>query len=607
MLSPMPTNRRQFLAAALSAAAPAGAAPSPLTWTGDQFLWNGKPHIFRSGEMHYPRVPREYWRDRFQKARSLGLNAICTYVFWDLHEPTPGRFDFSGNLDLAAYIRAAQAEDLQILLRPGPYVCSEWDFGGLPPWLLADTAAKPRSSDPKFLAAADRYLKRVGKEVAPLQSTRGGPIVMVQVENEYGSFGADHDYMAAIRKAIVDAGFDVPLYTSDGSGARNLAGGTLADSLSVINFGDGSNPANEFANFAKFRQNVPRMCGEYWVGWFDHWGEKHHTTRPENSVRGVDWMLSHGISVNLYMFHGGSTWGYMAGANFSRVYEPDISGYDYDSPLDEAGRPTAKFNALRDVMRKYAPADIVFPDLPKPLPTISIPRFELTEAAPLTARLPKPQRSAKPITMEAAGQNYGFILYRTRPPKAGKGTLEITEARDYAVVSQGDRRLGTLDRRKRETKLEVELKAGEPLDILVEAMGRVNFGPQLVSDRKGITEKVTFDGQELTGWEIYPLPLDDAAKFPFSKKPASGVALHRGTFHLDATGDTFLDTRACGKGVVWINGRNLGRYWRIGPQQSLFIPAPWLKKGANELIVLDLEDRPARTLQSTPDPIYETP
>jgi len=405
---------------------------------------------------------------------------------------------------------------------------------------------------------------------------------------------------------IVDAGFDVPLYTADGSEARMLSGGTLPDTLSVINFG-GGNPAREFENFARFRQGVPRMCGEYWVGWFDHWGEQHHTTKPEESARGLEWMLSRGISANLYMFHGGSSWGYMSGANFSRAYEPDISGYDYDSPLDEAGRPTPKFHALRDVIRKYAPAGTEFPELPKPLPMVSIPRFELTESAALTARLPRPQLSDRPITMEAAGQSYGFILYRTRPPKAGKGTLEITEARDYAVILQGTRRLGTLDRRLKQTRLDVELAAGEPLDILVENMGRVNFGPQLTSDRKGITEKVTFDGQELAGWEIYPLPLDDAGKWPFAKKQTAGPALHRGTFRLDLTGDTFFDMRGCGKGIVWVNGHNLGRYWRIGPQQSLFVPAGWLKKGVNEAVVLDLEDRSGRWIEGRTDPVYETP
>jgi len=572
----------------------------------DQFLLDGEPFVIRCGEMHYPRVPRAYWHDRMRKMRAMGLNTLCTYVFWNLHEPQQGKFDFEGNLDLAEYIRSAQAEGLYVLLRPGPYICTEWDFGGLPSWLLATTDIKVRSADPRFLSAAATYMTRVGKEVAGLQIHRGGPILMVQVENEYGSFGSDHEYMGAVRHMIQEAGFDGQLYTSDGSGKSNLAGGTLDGVLSVINFGDGSNVEREFANFAAFRQNVPRMCGEFWYGWFDHWGEKHHTTKAKPGADGLEWMLSRGISCNLYMAHGGSTFGYMSGANWGRVYQPDTSAYDYDAPIDEAGRPTEKFQAIRDVISKQFPGEKL-PDVPAALPMITIPPFELTESAPIAARLPKAVSSEKPLTMEAIGQDYGFILYRHKPAQAAKGTLEITEARDYAVVSQAGKPLGVLDRRKRQTKLEVELAAGAPLDILVENMGRINFGPQLVSDRKGITETVTLNGEELRGWEIYPLPMTEVALWPFARRAVSGPALHRGTFGLTATGDTFLDMRGWGKGIVWINGHNLGRYWKVGPQQSLFVPAPWLRVGANEVIVLDLEDAAKRTVQSATNPVYETP
>jgi beta-galactosidase len=574
---------------------------------GDQFTLDGKPLVIRAGAMHYPRVPREYWRDRMRKMRALGLNTLETYVFWNLHEPQPGKFDFSGNLDLAEYIRMAQAEGLWVLLRPGPYVCSEWDFGGFPAWLLASPTMRVRSTDPAFLKAAASYMARVGKETAALQITRGGPILMVQVENEYGSFGKDKEYLGAIRHMIRDAGFDVTLYTSDGSGKNNLAGGTLDGELSVINFGDTSNPEREFANFAAFRQNVPRMCGEFWAGWFDHWGEKHHTTAPARTAAGLEWMLSRGISCNLYMVHGGTSFGYMSGANFSRVYEPDISSYDYDSPLDEAGRPTAKFHALQEVIRKHLPEGEKLPEMPSPLPMISIPRFELSESVAATARLPKPVRSPQPQPMEMVGQSYGFILYRKPIDRARKGTLEISEARDFAVVSQGARRLGMLDRRKQQTKLEVDLTPGEPLDILVENMGRTNFGPHLVDDRKGIVGKVTLDGEELNDWEIFPLPFADVSRLPFAAKASAGPALHRGTFHLTEVGDTFLDLRGWGKGIVWVNGHNLGRYWKIGPQQSLFVPAAWLKKGGNEAIVLDLEDGGHRTLSAGTNPIFETP
>ena len=594
-------KRREFLATSL--ALPALAQPKSRSFStrGDQFLLDGQPFLIRAGEMHYPRVPRPYWRDRMRKMRAMGLNTLCTYVFWDLHEPQQGKFDFSGNLDLAEYVRNAQAEGLYVLVRPGPYICTEWDFGGLPWWLLA-TDMKVRSADPRFLRAAALYMNQVGKQLAPLQIHRGGPILMVQVENEYGSFGHDHDYMGAARHMIQDAGFDCQLYTSDGSDQSNLAGGTLDGVVPVINFGDGSNPEREFANLASFRQGQPRMNGEFWYGWFDHWGEKHHTTPAALGAANVDWMLSRGISVNLYMAHGGSTFGYMAGANFDSAYQPDISAYDYDAPIDEAGRPNEKFRAMQAVMRKHLSPGEQLPELPPALPMITIPKFELSESAPLLAHLPKAAQVGPPVSMEQLGQDFGFVLYRHHPVRAAKGALEIGEVRDFAVVR------GTyLDRRLHQNKVEVELAPGQPLDILVEAMGRVNFGPELVSDRKGIVGKVTVNGEELKDWEHYSLPLTDPGQWPFARKAVSGPALYRGTFHLDSVGDTFLDLRGWGKGLVWINGHNLGRYWRIGPQQTLFIPPPWLKQGANEAIVLDLMDGKTRTLESHTDPIYETP
>jgi beta-galactosidase len=594
-------KRREFLAASL--ALPALAQPKPRSFStrGDQFLLDGQPFLIRSGEMHYPRVPRPYWRDRMRKMRAMGLNTLCTYVFWDLHEPQQGKFDFSGNLDIAEYVRNAQAEGLYVLLRPGPYICTEWDFGGLP-WWLVSTDMKVRSADPRFLRAAALYMNQVGKQLAPLQIQRGGPILMVQVENEYGSFGRDHDYMGAVRHMIRDAGFDCPLFTSDGSDKSNLAGGTLDGVVSVINFGDGDNPEREFANLASFRQGQPRMNGEFWYGWFDHWGEKHHTTPAARGAANVDWMFSHGISVNLYMAHGGSTFGYMAGANYDRAYQPTISAYDYDAPIDEAGRPNEKFRAMQAVMRKHLSPGEQLPELPPALPMIAIPKFELAESASFLARLPKAAQVGPPVSMEQLGQDFGFVLYRHHPARAAKGTLEIGEVRDFAVVR------GTyLDRRLHQNKVDVELAPGQPLDILVEAMGRVNFGPELVSDRKGIVGKITLNGEELKEWEHYSLPLTDPGKWPFARTPVNGPALYRGTFHLDSVGDTFLDLRGWGKGLAWINGHNLGRYWRIGPQQTLFVPAPWLKQGANEAIVLDLMEGKTRTLESHTGPIYETP
>ncbi|HZU29141.1 MAG TPA: beta-galactosidase family protein [Bryobacteraceae bacterium] len=583
-------TRRHALA--LLAGSPAFAAGKhSFAIEGDRFLLDRRPFVIRSGEMHYARIPREYWRDRMKKVRALGLNTLCMYSFWNMHEPRPGRYDFSGNLDIAEFIRTAQEEGLWVLVRPGPYSCAEWEFGGFPYWLLRTRDMKVRTADPRFLDAARAYMKALLSHVAPLQITHGGPVLMVQVENEYGSFGKDKKYLNAIRSMIVDSGIDVPLYTADGSEPAMLAGGTLPGVASVINFGGA--PQQEFANFARFRRNVPLMCGEYWVGWFDHWGEKHHTGDNAVHLAGIDWMLQRNISFNLYMVHGGTNWGFMNGANYgtvSKFYEPTISSYDYDSPIDEAGRPAPKFALFRDVIRKHLAPGETLPGLPPPLPVIEIPRFDVSETAPLFALLGDPVRSARPLTFEELDQAYGFVLYRTRPNDSAGGKLEIVEPRDFALVFQDGRRVAAIDRRLGETSASVSLAAGRPLDILVENMGRINFGPRLLDDRKGITDKVMLDGVELAGWEMFRLPCDNLQALRFSNAPAHGPSFFRATFTVPATGDTFLDMRGWGKGNVWVNGRNLGRYWKIGPQQTLFCPGVWLKKGKNEIIVLDLFD-----------------
>ncbi|MDE3166780.1 MAG: beta-galactosidase [Acidobacteriota bacterium] len=604
-------TRRDALA--LLAAGPALAQPSPkhtFGIEGDRFVLDGKPFVIRSGEMHYARVPRAYWRDRMKKMRAMGLNTLCMYSFWNMHEPRPGQFDFTGNLDIAAYIRTAQEEGLWVLVRPGPYSCAEWEFGGFPAWLWETPDIKVRTTDPRFLSAASRYMKALLAHVAPLQITHGGPVLMVQVENEYGSFGKDKDYLNAIRGMIRGGGIDVTLYTSDGSGAGTLAGGTLADVASVINFGGA--PEREFANFDRFRQNVPRMCGEYWVGWFDHWGERHHTGDNAVHLAGIEWMLERNISFNLYMVHGGSTPGFMNGANYGTVrgskgYEPDISSYDYDSPIDEAGRLAPKFPLFREAIRKHLPAGETLPDPPAPLPVIEVARFPLDETAGFDSLLGNPRAAERPLTFEGLAQDYGFVLYRTAARKAEKQRLDVTELRDYGVVREGGRTIGYIDRHAGESGLEATLSGSAPLDILVENMGRINFGPRLLEDRKGITEKVTLGGEELTGWRMYSLPLRDLRGLKWTAAKTTGPAFYRGRFQLEATGDTWLDMRGWGKGNVWVNGRNLGRYWRIGPQQTLFCPGAWLRRGANEVIVLDLHEGGARTLAGVNHPVWETP
>ena len=566
-----------------------------------QFFLNGRPFRIISGEMHYPRIPREYWKDRLLKARAMGLNTICTYVFWNAHEARRGSFDFSGDLDVAAFVRAAHEAGLKVIIRPGPYVCSEWDFGGLPAWLLREPDIRVRCSDHAFMEAVRRYLVRVGRELAGLQIGRGGPIMLVQVENEYGSYGNDKVYLAELENMYREAGFTVPFTTSDGSDITQLEAGTLHNAVPLVNFGGGAE--EEFANLARFRTGIPAMCGEYWCGWFTHWGDPQWGGADIGKQRtDIEWMLKTGKSFNLYMFHGGTNFGFTAGANFTDRYLSDVTSYDYDAPLDEAGRARDKYFVLRDLIREFTPGTEKFPELPNPLPTIDLPALTPGEKAPLFANLPSPVGSVQPRSMETFGQNHGFIMYRSRliGPKSGK--LVIVEPHDYALVFANGKRVGIIDRHKGETSITLPPAGGGEvtLDILVEAMGRVNFGPKLL-DRKGITDRVELNGVTLMNWSVYPMPMDAgflrgvAYGEPDS---ASGPAFYRGYFTLSATGDAFLNMASWQKGVVWVNGHNLGRYWSIGPQQKLFLPGPWLKRGRNEIIVFDLEGGPPAVISS---------
>ncbi|HTS29241.1 MAG TPA: beta-galactosidase family protein [Bryobacteraceae bacterium] len=591
---------------ALEFAPNAAAANHRFEISGNDFLLDGQKLVVISGEMHYPRVPRVYWRDRMRKMRAMGLNTLTTYVFWNAHEATPGKFDFSGELDIAEYVRTAQQEGLWVILRPGPYVCAEWDLGGLPSWLLRDPSVRLRENEPKFLAAASAYMNEVGKRLAPLMVTHGGPILMVQVENEYGSFGSDHAYMEAIRNMIRKAGFDGQLYTADGSSDRQLSGGTLPDLPVAINFGNSENPSQEFARLDRFRPKGPRMCGEFWAGWFDTWGESHATTPVERAAAALDWMLSRGISVSVYMIHGGTSFGFHAGADFRKAYMPDTTSYDYDSPLDEAGRPTPKFQALREVIRRYLPPGTVLPDPPASAALVEIPAFEFRESAPLGSVLGAPIRSARPVTMEELGQPHGMVLYRHKAGQAFEGPLEIDRPGDYAIVSVAGRRVGIVDRRLEAKAIPVILKPGDPLDILVDVMGHINFGPRISNDRKGIAG-ARLAGTPIEGWEIYGIPLDAPPAAGYSVSRQTGPAFYRAKVDLAAAGDTYLDMGKWGKGFVWVNGHNLGRYWSAGPQQALFLPAGWLHTGANEIVALDLEPDHQRTVRGLEHPVWRSP
>jgi beta-galactosidase len=580
--------------------AAAKAQPHTFVAGHEEFLLDGKPFQIISGEMHYARIPRAYWRDRLRMAKAMGLNSITTYVFWNWHEREPGVYDFSGNRDVAEFVREAQAEGLYVILRPGPYSCAEWDFGGFPAWLLKDPNMVVRSRDPQFLAAARAWLMQLGKQLAPLQIGNGGPIIAVQVENEYGSYGQDHAYMEDIHHMLVDAGFTkAQLYTADGP--VQVPRGSLPELPAVINFGPGD-AQKGFAKLKQLRPNGPMMTGEYWDGWFDHWGAPHTADTPDQQAKDLDWMLRQGYSVSLYMFHGGTSFGWMNGANSNgKTYEPDVTSYDYNAPLDESGRPTPKYFRFRDIIAKDT--GVKPPPVPAVPPTMTLPAISLAEGVSLWKSLPAPTHSEQPVSMEALGQAYGYILYRTQVEGPVDGELNFDTLHDYAQIYVDGKLVGTIDRRLGQNQLPLHISgAHAQLDVLVENTGRVNFGPALPGERAGIVGSVRLGQKVLTGWDVYPLPMLKPEQLAYSKEPCSGACFYRASFLVTSAKDTFLDTSKLTKGEVWLNGRPLGRFWNLGPQKALYVPAPWLKPGKNEVVVFDLDGKPDQTIEGLDHP-----
>ncbi|MGA9118871.1 MAG: beta-galactosidase family protein [Bacteroidota bacterium] len=577
--------------------------PGSFAVNGRTFVLNGKPFIIHSGEVHYPRIPREYWRERLHTVHAMGVNTICTYIFWDLHEPEPGRWDFSGDNDVAEFIRLAQKERLYVIVRLGPYVCTEWDFGGLPAWLLRDPEIRVRCMDKGYMAAVKRYVDRLGKELVDLQIDHGGPIIMMQVENEYGSYGNDTAYTRALAGYFRDAGFTIPFYTSDGPNRAMLGAGTIPGILPVVNFGEGAQQA--FRELEAFRPGVPAMCGEYWCGWFTHWGDSlWGRADTKSQLEEIRWMVKTGKSFNLYMAHGGTNFGWMAGANFGKAFEPDVTSYDYDAPVDETGRPRGKYFAIREILT--AGEKTIAPSNPRDL--ISIDPFPLAKDAPLFDNLSPGSPSPQIYGMEHFGQNHGFILYRTHLIGPNEGTLTITDPHDLAIVLLDGTIVGSVDRRLGQTSLVLpHLNNASPqLDILVEAFGRVNFGSHLL-DRKGITERVTLNGITLMNWEVFPLPMDSGYRSQLHFRDSVGISgpgFHRGSFSVKEPGDTFLDMSGWREGIVWVNGKNLGRFWGIGPQRKLYLPGVWLRAGENDVMVFDLEGGPHGPLRGVREPDF---
>ncbi|MFC1408246.1 beta-galactosidase family protein [Streptacidiphilus sp. N1-12] len=574
-----------------------------LTVSGDGFLRDGRPHRIVSAAIHYFRVHPGLWRDRLLRLRAMGVNTVETYVAWNVHEPAPGRHDFAGAQDVAAFLRTAADLGLDVIVRPGPYICAEWEFGGLPGWLLADPLLKPRRSEPRYLAAVDAWFDVLLPVLLPLLHSNGGPIVAMQVENEYGSYGNDTDYLAYLRDGLLRRGADCLLFTADGAADGFQLGGRLPGVLSTGTFG--SRPDSSLATLRRHQPSGPLVCMEYWHGWFDHWGEPHHTREPKEAAQVLDRLLAEGASVNVYMGHGGTNFGWWNGANHDQGrYQPTVTSYDYDAPVGEAGELTEKFHLFREVIERHT-GPVRHP-LPAPLPRLAPRSAVRGERAGLLESLDAlsvPRRRTDPEPMEALGQSLGLIHYRTRL----RGPLEYAE---LAIDGLGDRaqvfldgaELGVLHRDRPLRTLGLTVPArGAVLDVLVENQGRVNYGPRL-TDRKGISGGVRLDHQYQFGWEIRPLPLDDLSALDWSGRedpgaePAPGPAFHRITLDLDAPADGFLALPGWTKGVVWLNGFALGRYWETGPQRTLYAPGPLWRPGRNELVVLELH-RPGPTVE----------
>lgn len=568
------------------------------------FVLDGKPTQLICGEMHYPRIPHEYWRDRMKRAKAMGINTISTYVFWNYHERQPGDFDFEGQADIARFVRTAQEEGLYVILRPGPYVCAEWDFGGYPFWLQKNKEMIYRSNDEAFLEACERYITRLGKELAPLTVANGGNILMVQVENEYGSFGKDRVYLEKLRSMILKAGFNVPLITCDRIG--QIEDGHLEGTLATVN---GVIGKDIITHLDKYQPGGPYFIAEFYPGWFDAWGIPRFRRDDKKLTAKLDWILKNKMSVSLYLFHGGTNFDYTNGANATFGYVPQTTSYDYDAPLGEYGNATPKYYAFRETIQKYLPEGEALSDVPAENPRISFPMIELEESAPLSSAFTERIVSDRPLTMEAMNQDFGYIHYETVIDNPVKGIMQLKDLRDYAVVLVNGVQIGSIDRRLRQNKIEIDIKeAPARLEILVENVGRVNYGIDIQNNLKGITEKVLLDGEEINGWTVSPLPLykADVTRFEWTKTTIDKQpAFFRGSFHLSSLGDCFIDTRGWGKGAVWVNGHSLGKFWNIGPQQTLYLPAPWLKEGDNEIVVFEMEDTGRRMIQGLDKPVLD--
>jgi len=563
---------------------------------GKDFLCNGKKTKIISGAVHYFRNMPDTWADIFKKMKAMGLNCVETYCAWNMHEKHPGEYDFTNNLDIAKFIKTAEKEGLMVIVRPGPYICAEWEFGGLPWWIQTYDDMEIRCSNPTYIKHFEKYLARLFEEIRPLLCTNGGPIIMMQCENEYGYYGDDKTYLKYLYDCYRRLGIDVPLFTSDGTSKSDILDGSIDGCLSTLNFG--SRVEENFRAHDELYPDSPKMCMEMWDGWFDAWGcGKHHTTSAEDYAKVVDDMLKRG-SLNMYMFIGGTNFGFTSGANHYEKFAPDVTSYDYDAVLSECGDVTPKYHALRKVISKYV--DTELPEIPKNREKRSYGKVALTEVGGFfdnLDRLSAPVFSNVPKCMENYGHGYGYIAYRTTLNRDYENkTLYFESLGDRAQVYINKELCGVVYINDDELKVNISAKAGDVLTILCENMGRANFGPKMMR-KKGIAGRCLLDGKIHFNWDVYPLPMDNLDKVAYGKEaPKEASCFYRGSFNVDKCADTFLYLDSFTKGFVTINGFNIGRYWEIGPQRSLYVPASLLKEGENEIVVFESDGKKAEAV-----------
>lgn len=583
--------------------------------SGGNFLLDGKSIQIHSGEMHFSRIPKPYWRHRLKMIKAMGLNTVATYVFWNYHETAPGVWDFkSGNKDVAEFIKIAQEEGLFVILRPGPYACGEWEFGGYPWFLTKVPGMVIRSYNTQYLAATKAYFTALYGQVKNLLVSNGGPIIMVQGENEFGSYVAqrkdisleDHKkYSAAVFQQLKDVGFNVPFFTSDGSWLFD--GGALPGALPTANGEDDVNKLKEVVNKFNGGQG-PYMVAEFYPGWLDHWAEPFPKVSYKNIAKQTQKYLDAGVSFNYYMVHGGTNFGFTSGANYDAKHDiqPDLTSYDYDAPISEAGWATKKYDTLRSILKTTQT-----PAVPAKIPVIEIPNITLTKAVDLEDLKSKlqPVNDDNPLTFEALNQGHGYVWYSKRFTQPISGKLELAGLRDYAIVYINGTKVAELNSYYKKYDCEIEIPFNATLDIIVENMGRINYGANIVNSTKGIISPVIINGQTITGnWDMYKLPMEIMPDLSAAKNTATTgrPAVYHGSFNLTKTGDTFLDMRDFGKGIVFVNGINLGRYWSVGPQQTLYLPGCWLKTGQNEIVIFEQKnDVLPKSVKSIAEPILE--